>query len=117
LDLVIWSARHACHLPAFHGTALAFIGTALAMFDVVLAALGATCFADVCANSANLLQKVRAAAHKPSRGEANLGAIPVHPNAICHFCDIRLVETGIGAMLALLSASQASVETHLVFFM
>jgi hypothetical protein len=46
-----------------------------------------------------------------------LGAIAIEPYAFAHLGDVAFAEAGIRAMLALLSAAQAGVNTGLVFLM
>ena len=69
---------------------LTFVGTALAMISVVFAALFSARFANVGADSANVLTVLGATAHVCRGRPTNLGAISVESNALDHLVDVTL---------------------------
>ena len=76
----------------------------MAVVHLVLAALCAAGFTHFCAETADLVGELGAAAHERGCAPAGLSAIAVEPDAIGHFGHVALAEARIGAVLAFLGA-------------
>jgi hypothetical protein len=87
------------------------------MIHFVFAAFRTAGLADFSANAAEVLRKLRTAAHKCRRSPAGLGAITVEADALGHFADVRLAQTGIRAVLAFLGTCSASFDAGLMLLM
>ena len=111
------AARNTGHLPAFVSASFAFVGAALTMVHIVLATFGTTSLTYISADTTYLLGGLRTAAHKGSCGPADFGTVFVEPNALGHHLHILLLETGVAAMLALLSTTDTGVDARLKFLM
>ena len=78
-------------------------------------ALGGTRFADLGTNAADLCGEARAPAHE-GRGRPTDGrAVAVEPDALGHHLHVGLTEASSGAVLALLGAALAGVDTGFEF--
>ena len=106
-----------CHVAAGLGALIASLGTTLAVVSIMLSAFGPTCFAHIGAKSTNFLGELRTAAHESGRRPADVCTIFVEPNALGHHLHILLLETGVAAMLALLSTTDTGVDARLKFLM
>jgi hypothetical protein len=84
------------------------------MVRLVFATLGCTCVTNVSTDRADFLRELRRAAHEGSRNPAYLRAIFVEADAFCHDLNVAFAKALVGAMLALLSASDTRVDTGVV---
>jgi hypothetical protein len=106
----------ASHGLAFFSATLASIGAALAVVHVVFPAFLPASAADFSAEPAELFCKLRITRHELSSQNADVGAIPVQPDASFHHLYVVLLQARSRAMFALLSALQARFNTAFVFF-
>jgi hypothetical protein len=81
------------------------------MVHFMLRAFFCASIADVCTNLAQLMGEVRSSTDESGCLPANCGAIQIKPNATRHHLHVRFLQTGAGAMLALLSAGDALANT------
>lgn len=102
------------HPAARFGALAASLGAALAVLVLVLPAFLATGLTDFRAQAAESSGELRLATHQRCRHPAHLGAIAVQPNALSHHLDILFTETGIGTVLARLSALDTGFDAGCV---
>src|SRR5262249_37360367 len=102
-----------CHAAALLGAGPARLGATPAVILLVLGALRAAGVTDLRADAADVVHEVRPPAHVSRRRPADLGAITGQPNALGHLLHVGLVQAGVGTVLALLSAPDASVDAGL----
>ncbi len=67
----------------------------LAMFVAVTLTFGGAGFADIGADTADVAQVVRTAAHEARGSPADRRAIAIQPNALGHRLHMRFVQAGI----------------------
>jgi hypothetical protein len=97
-------------MSALFGALAARLGAALAVFRFMLLALGGTGGTDVGTEPADLVDEVRPPAHEGRSGPAHLCTIPIQADALGHLRYFRFPEAGVGAMLALLSTTNAGID-------
>ena len=102
------------HSAAFFGAMLARFGAGAAMLRVMPPTFFRAGVADIGADAANLVNEPRAAAHEGRATPALAGAIEAQPSAIGH---VRHAGALDRAMLALLRATHARLDTGLMFQM
>jgi hypothetical protein len=93
------------------------LSAALAVVHVEFAALNPTSVADIGADAADFLYKLRSATHIRRRRPADFGAVFIEPNAVGHFLDVLLAKACVSAMLALLGTLNTDLDAFLVFQM
>jgi hypothetical protein len=103
------------HAAAFFSALLTGFGATLAMVGLMLAAFCPARLTNLGAHAANILHKVRPAAHKRRCRPADFSAVLVQPNTFGHFRHVPLAEAGVGAVLAFLGAANARLNARLVF--
>lgn len=104
-----------CHAAAFVGTAAAGFGAPLAVIHLVVCALRGAGFADLRTDLTDRVHEAGTAAHERGGGPTNLRAIQIERDAAGHVGNVLLVQAGFGAVLALLGAAGAGVNTAGVF--
>jgi hypothetical protein len=92
------SHAHASHPLALLGAFATSAGTMLTVFGLVFAAFRGARFANLRADSAEIVGITRATAHESRSTEADFRAVSVEPNALSHFLDVRFAQAGICAM-------------------
>jgi hypothetical protein len=103
------------HFLAFLRATLAGVSAALAMIHLVFAAFLAAGAAEVGADPAQFLGKLRPARHESRRHSTEDCALMIQIDAARHFFDVLFLQTGAGAMLAFHRASVAGLDTALIF--
>jgi hypothetical protein len=99
------------------GTAPAGLGAALAVVVVVPDTLRAAQVAELRAEPADIIQKVRSAAHECRSGPADLRAIMVQADTFGEQPQVIFGQAGIGAVLTLLGALDTSLDARVVAMM
>ena len=80
---------------------------------VVLPAFGGTSGAGLSAQGTGLSVQVTAAHEQAGGGGADVGTVPIQPNAYPHHVDIGFVKARSGAGLTGIQAGQAGVDTRM----
>ncbi len=80
----------------------------------VFFALGRAGFTQVGAELANISRVWTSTGHERNRRVADLGAVPVEPDAVYHHLNILLAEAGFGAGITGNGASLAGLDAVLV---
>jgi hypothetical protein len=88
------------HAPAFLGAATAGFGAPLAVLSVMPRAFIAALLAHLGADFAYGARELAAAPHIGGGKAADLGAVQIERNALCHFLDVRFLEAGCSAVVA-----------------
>jgi hypothetical protein len=98
------------HLATLFSASTAFFRTATAMLRFVLGAFGAAGVADVGAHAAEIVRKIRTAAHQRRRRPTDFRTITVQPNTFGHHLDVGFAQACGGAMFASLGAAATGFD-------
>lgn len=104
------------HLATFLGAMPAFFSAALAMLRLMFFALYTAGVTNLSAQTTEIRGELRSSAHEGRCPPAGFRTVSVEPNAVHHLLDIRLAQTGIGAMLARLSTFHAGFDARRISF-
>lgn len=108
---------HACtyHLAALFGTAPTDFRAPLAVVSFVLFAFRATGIADFRTHTTEVSGELRSTTHESRCAPAGFGAVSVKSDAVRHFLDILLAQTGIGALFTCLRTFNTCLNAGLMF--
>jgi hypothetical protein len=105
------------HLDSGHTAALfravfASLSASLTVIILVLTAFGCTGVANVGAETANLMDKLRTTAHKCSGAPTDFCAVFIQPDTLNHHFHIALIQTRVRAVLASGTSQQKSSSVN-----
>lgn len=104
------------HLLALLKAGITGLRALLTVVCLVLLAHITAFFANLCAQSADLVDKIASSCHRRGRQTTHLGAIQICPNAFHHFLRIRLVQACCCTKITCRSTTVACIDTGLILF-